>query len=112
MGTYCRFREFIMRIISRKTLINFCKKYPNSEQALKSWFDEVKNANWNSQNELKIHYKNASIITNKTVVFNIKGNHYRLVTDIEHKIGIIFIIWIGTHKEYDKINVKELKYDG
>ena len=99
-----------MRIISRTTLIRFWKKFPDAEQPLKSWFDEVRAAIWSSPNELKKQYRNASIITNKRVVFNIKGNSYRLIVDVEYKIGIVFIVWIGTHKEYDKINVKEISY--
>lgn len=99
-----------MRVILRKTLISFWKKYPDSKQSLKSWFDEVQNANWKTANELKMQYRNASIITKKRVVFNIKGNHYRLVIDIEYKLRIIFIVWIGTHKEYDKLNIKEINY--
>ena len=99
-----------MRIISRKTLISYWEKHPDSEQSLKSWFDEAQNAKWNSANELKQLYRNASIITKKRVVFNIKGNHYRLIVDIEYKLGIIFIVWIGTHKEYDKLNIKEIYY--
>jgi mRNA interferase HigB len=99
-----------LRVISRKTLISFWQKYPDSEQHLKSWFDEAQNATWSSANKLKELYRNASIISKKRVVFNIRGNHYRLVVDIEYKLGIIFIVWIGTHKEYDKINVKEINY--
>jgi len=99
-----------MRIISKKTLINFWKKHKEVEQALKSWHDEVLNASWTSPNELKKQYLNASIISNKRVVFNIKGNAYRLVVDIEYRIGIVFIVWIGTHKEYDKLNIRELQY--
>jgi len=59
---------------------------------------------------LKKQYRNASIITSKRVVFNIKGNSYRLVVDVEYKLGIVFIVWLGTHKEYDNINMKEIKY--
>ncbi|HED37075.1 MAG TPA: type II toxin-antitoxin system HigB family toxin [Ignavibacteria bacterium] len=99
-----------MRIISRKTLINFWEKHRETEQALKSWFDEVSNVIWTSPNKLKEQYRNASIITNKRVVFNINGNKYRLVVDVEYRIGIVFIVWIGTHKEYDKVNIKEIKY--
>ena len=99
-----------MRIIYRTTLVGFWKKFPDSEQPLKSWFDEVRIATWISPNDLKKRYRNASIITNKRVVFNIKGNSYRLIVDVEYKIGIIFIVWIGSHKEYDKINVKEISY--
>ncbi len=100
-----------MRIIARKTLIKFWEKYPDTEQPLKSWFDEISNTPWSSPNEVKSQYHNASIITKKRVVFNIKGNRYRLVVDIEYKIKIVFIVWIGTHKEYDKLNVKEIKYE-
>lgn len=99
-----------MRVIARNILISFWKKYPDVEQQLKSWYDEVLNAHWKSPNELKEQFRNASVITNKRIVFNIKGNSYRLIADIEYRIGIIFVIWIGTHNEYDKINVKEIKY--
>ena len=98
-----------MRIISRRTLTNYWERNPETEQALKSWFDEVSNALWTSPNELKEQYCNASIITSKRVVFNIKGNNYRLAVDIEYRIGIVFIVWIGTHKEYDKLNVRKIK---
>mgnify|MGYP002078129049 CR=1 FL=1 len=73
-------------------------------------FNEVRAAIWRSPNELKKQYRNASVITNKRVVFNIKGNLYRLIVDIEYRIGIVFIVWIGSHKEYDKVNVKEINY--
>jgi mRNA interferase HigB len=99
-----------MRIISRKALTEYWERNPETEHALKSWFDEVSNALWATPNKLKEQYCNASIITKKRVVFNIKGNEYRLVVDVEFRIGIVFIIWIGTHKEYDGINVKDIKY--
>jgi mRNA interferase HigB len=99
-----------MRIISRTTLVRFWKKFPDAEQPLKFWFDEVRIAIWTSRNGLKKQYRNASIITSKRVVFNIRGNSYRLVVDVEYKLGIVFIVWLGTHKEYDNINVKEIKY--
>jgi mRNA interferase HigB len=99
-----------MRIIARNTLIKFWEVHPDAEQPLKSWFDETQNAFWDTPNQLKKQFRNASIITKKRVVFNVKGNSYRLIVDIEYRIGIVFIIWIGTHKEYDNINVKEIKY--
>jgi len=100
-----------MRIIARRTLIEFWKRNPRSEQALKAWFDEVRNVSWKTLNDLKKQYRSASIISSKRVVFNIKGNDYRLVVDIEYKIGILFIVWLGTHKKYDKVNILELKYE-
>lgn len=60
---------------------------------------------------MKLKYKNASTISSKRVVFNIKGNEYRLIVDIEYKMKIVFVVWLGTHKEYDKINAKEVKYE-
>ncbi len=99
-----------MRIISRKTLIAYWEKHSDAEQPLRSWFDEALNATWSSANELKQQYRNASIITKKRVVFNIRGNHHRLVVDIEYKLGIVFIVWIGTHNDYDKLNIKEITY--
>lgn len=97
-----------MRIISRNTLIQYWEKFPDVEQPLKSWFEEVRIASGTSPNELKRQYRNASIISDKRVVFNFKGNSYRLIVDVEYKLGIVFIVWLGTHKEYDKINIKEI----
>lgn len=110
MGTFTIFESDLMRIIARNTLINYWRNYPEVEQPLKSWYDEVLNAKWKSPNELKKQFRNASVITNKRVVFNIKGNSYRLIADIDYRIGIVFIVWLGTHKKYDKINVREIKY--
>jgi len=64
-----------------------------------------------NSSELKAKYRNASILSSKRVVFNIKGNDYRLITDIEYSCKIVFIVWFGTHEEYDKINVKTIDYE-
>ena len=97
-----------MRIISVKTLRDFWIKYPDSEQPLKAWYSEVKKAIWNNPSEIKKHYRNASIIKDKRVVFNIKGNDYRLVVAIKYKFQIVYIRFIGTHNDYDKINAEEI----
>ncbi len=99
-----------MRIISKKLLKDFWKRYKDSEQHLKSWNYEVKNALWNNSSDLKRNFRNASVINNKRVVFNIKGNDYRLVVDIEYRLKIVFVIWIGTHSNYNKLNIEKLKY--
>jgi len=99
-----------MRVIKRETLRQFWKKHADAEQALKSWFAEAKRAKWKNTNAMKLDYPSASVITGKRTVFNIKGNTYRLVVDIEYKAGIIFIVWFGTHVEYDKINIKSISY--
>ncbi len=99
-----------MRIIAVGTLKVFINQYPQSEQALLAWFNETLKASWNSPNELKEQYKHASILDKKRVVFNIHGNTYRLIVDIEYRLKIVFIVWFGTHKEYDKINAKTISY--
>ena len=99
-----------MRIIAVSTLKAAIKKYPVAAQALLSWQEEAKKAEWGNPNELKQQYKSVSIISSKRVVFNIHGNSYRLLVDIEYRLKIIFIVWFGTHKEYDKINVKTISY--
>jgi mRNA interferase HigB len=100
-----------MRIIALKTLKLYWAEEPNSEQALKGWFAVVKKAQWRNHNDLKEQLGKASIINNKRVVFNIHGNKYRLIVDIEYKIQQIFIVWVGTHSEYDKINVEDVEFE-
>ena len=99
-----------MRIISIKTIKDFWEsgKYRDSEQSLKSWYHEVKKERWRSPNDIKLKYRSASILNNNRAVFNIKGNQYRLVVAINYHFRIIFIRFIGTHKEYDKIDAKTI----
>ncbi len=102
-----------MRIVKEKTLTDYCRLSKNKQAAesLKAWVYEVKFSIWNNANELKLKYSNASIISSKRVVFNIKGNNYRLIVDIEYKLKIVFIVWFGTHEEYDKIDAKTVSYE-
>ncbi|MEA5554791.1 type II toxin-antitoxin system HigB family toxin [Anabaena cylindrica UHCC 0172] len=93
-----------MRIIARSTLKEYWQKHPDTEKFLKAWFDDASCANWESPSDIKEIYANASIIANNRVVFNIKGNNYRLIVNIRYELGIIFIRFIGTHQEYDKID--------
>lgn len=102
-----------MRIIKEKTLSDYCilSKYKQAQESLKAWVYEIKFSSWDNANELKSKYMNASIISSKRVVFNIKGNDYRLIVDIEYKLRIVFIVWFGTHSEYDKIDAKTVSYE-
>jgi len=102
-----------MRIIKGKTLTEYCKlsKYKQAEESVKAWIYEVRFSTWENTNELKSKYRNASIISSKRVVFNIKGNDYRLIVDIEYKLKVVFIVWFGTHTEYDKIDAKTVSYE-
>jgi len=92
------------RIFAKSTLREFWKKYPDCEQHLKTWYDTAINSNWKSPNDVKLTYSNASILKNNRIVFNIKGNNYRLVTKFNFVKQWIFIRFIGTHLEYDKID--------
>ncbi len=96
----------IMRIISKRTLQIFWKEHASAEQPLKSWFDEASKADWSTPNERKLQFGNASIVSDKRVVFNIHGNAFRLVVDIEFRLHIIFVVWVGTHQEYDTLGRK------
>ena len=89
-------------------LFNYDRKSSNLEVPLRSWYHDAKSAEWRSSNELKKQYKNASIVGDGRVVFNIKGNDYRLVVAIDYEFKVIFIRFIGTHKQYDKIDVKTI----
>ncbi len=93
-----------MRIISKKTLREFWKIHADAEQPLRSWHTKVKLSEWRTSNDIKIDYRNASFIANNRVVFNIKGNTYRLVAAINYDFGIIYIRFVGSHEDYDKID--------
>ncbi len=102
-----------MRIIAFRTLRGFFEipKFADSESSLCSWYHDVKSADWRNSNELKKQYKNASIIGEERVVFNIKGNSYRLVIAIDYEFQVVFIRFIGTHKDYNKVDVKQFDYE-
>ena len=99
-----------MRIFSRRTLRAFWEHpfYMDSEQPLKSWYDEARKATWKTPNEIKSYYANASILKDGRVVFNIHGNRYRLIVKINYDFGVIYIRFVGTHEAYDKINANEV----
>lgn len=99
-----------MRIIAKKTLVNFYTKHSSAKTSLEAWYNEVVEQVWDMPSDVVKLYAAADVITGKRFVFNIKGNTYRLIADIEFKLKIVFIVWIGTHAEYDKIKVEEVKY--
>ncbi len=99
-----------MRVVAIKTLKSYWEKELLAEHPLKAWFAEAEKAVWLSPNELKQQYRSASIVTNKRVVFNIHGNRYRLLVDIEYRLQTVFIVWVDTHQEYDKIDAKTIRY--
>lgn len=107
-----------MRIIARRTLREFVearrgyKDHAALKAALDAWFDEVKKARWSSAADINRSYATASIISADRVVFNVKGNGYRLVVAVDFEKSIVWIKWIGTHRDYDKIDVREVRHGG
>lgn len=97
-----------MRIIAIKKLKEFWLKHPDSEQPLRAWYKEAEVANWVKPNDIKKYYRTASILSSNRVVFNIKGNDYRLITTINYDYKVVYIRFIGTHKEYDRINAEDI----
>lgn len=99
-----------MRIIATSTLKDYMSHYTEAESALRSWLQEVERANWENPRELKQQFRHASVVTGKRIVFNICGNKYRLIVDIEFRLQIIFIVWFGAHDAYDNVDTKKVRY--
>ena len=105
-----------MRIIARRTLREFVaarrrqKDHAALKAALDAWFDETRKARWASAADVKRHYATASIVTAERIVFNIKGNDYRLVVAVDFEKSIVWIKWIGTHRDYDNIDVRKVQH--
>jgi mRNA interferase HigB len=95
-----------VRVISRKTIREFWEKHSDAEQPLQTWYHDVKHSIWRSPADIKAVYRNASFLGHNRVVFNIKGNKYRLVVAVQYDFGIVFIRFIGTHKDYDAIDAE------
>ncbi len=96
-----------MRVIARRTLREFWESsaaYADAEGPLKAWFSEAEHADWGMPADVKTHYRNASILRENRVVFNIGGNKYRLVVRINYAARIVFIRFVGTHEDYDRID--------
>jgi len=95
-----------VRIIARRTLREFWERHPNAEQPLKAWYAEARRAVWARPQQIKDRYRRASFVGNNRVVFNIGGNEYRLVVHVNYPYAIVYIRFVGTHAEYDKIDVE------
>ncbi len=96
------------RVFSKSTLREFWEQYPDTEQYLKTWYNTVTNSNWHSPNDVKNTYSNASILKENRIVFNIKGNDYRLIAKLNYEKKWLFVRYIGSHIEYDKINADNI----
>jgi len=96
------------RIFAKKTLREFWEKHAETEQYLETWYDTAKNNDWKSPNDVKNTYASASVLKNGRIVFNIKGNDYRLVTKFNFEKGWVFIRFVGSHTEYDRIDANNV----
>ena len=97
-----------MRIIAKKRLREFWTQYPDAEQPLLAWYREVEGEDWDTPAKVKAKYRNASIVGDNRVVFSIKGNDYRLVVKINYPYRTVYVRFVGTHAQYDAINVEKV----
>ncbi len=97
-----------MRIIAKTALRNFWARYPDAEQPLRSWHGEVKRATWRTPADVKAKYRSASVLRGGRVVFNVGGNKYRLVVKINYSFQVVYVQFIGIHREYDRINAETI----
>jgi mRNA interferase HigB len=100
-----------MRVIAVSTLRAFWDRHPDAEQPLKAWHEEAIKASWTQPADIKSQFRSASVLKNRRVVFNIKGNEYRLIVAIAYNLQIVYVKFVGTHKEYDAINAKTIDHD-
>jgi mRNA interferase HigB len=99
-----------MVVISKAVLKEFAGKYPDVEAALAKWYNETKAADWRNFSDLKKTFNSADAVANDRYIFDIKGNQYRLVALIIFTVRTVFILFVGTHKEYDKVDASEIQY--
>lgn len=93
-----------MRVIAKKTLRDFWSLYPEGKVSLQEWYAEAESAKWDSPSFIKLRYRSASFLKGNRVVFNICGNKFRLVAKVNYAYGVVYIRFIGTHNDYDRIN--------
>lgn len=100
-----------MNIIVRRAILYYIDKYPQAKTPLLAWYNEFLKQSFSNFNELKSVHGNASIVAKNRVIFNIKGNYFRLIVSVNFKQKAAYIIWFGTHKDYDKINAETIEFN-
>jgi mRNA interferase HigB len=95
-----------VHVVARRTLKEFYEKHKDAQGSLEAWYYELKHAEWKSPADIKKHYRSASVLRDSRIVFNTSGNKYRLVVKVNYPTQTVFIRFIGTHKEYDRINAE------
>jgi mRNA interferase HigB len=95
-----------MRVIALKALREFWERHPDARQPLQAWYHDAERSTWKSPADIKATYRNASIVGRNRAVFNIKGNRYRLVVAVHYRFGIVYIRFVGSHRDYDTVDVE------
>lgn len=98
-----------MHLVSLPPLLNFVGKHPDAKQVILAWCDEVKKARWRQPADIKAQYASASILKNRRVVFNLKGNEYRLIVAVACNVGFVYVKFIGTHAQYDAVDANSIE---
>jgi mRNA interferase HigB len=101
----------VMRIVAKKNILSFIERHAQARQSLLAWHAEASQANWKTPQDIKDQYASASFIGKNRVVFNIKGNDFRLIVAIAYRIGVIYVKFVGTHAEYDKIDAETVELE-
>lgn len=100
-----------MRIVAKRTLLNFIAQHAQAEQALLAWHAEAAKANWKTPQNIKDQYASVSFIGRNHVAFNIKGNDFRLIVAVAYQIGVVYVKFVGTHAEYDKVDATTVEME-
>lgn len=100
-----------MRVIAKKHLTTYWEKHRDAEQPLRAWYDEAIKAEWKTPQDIKNQYASASFLPNNRVVFNIKGNDHRLIVAVAYRLGVLYIKFVGTHKDYDRIDATTVEME-
>ena len=91
-----------MKIVGREALVRFCQAHPDCRPWVSTWLAFANGATWNTPQDIKRRYSTASFLAKNVVIFNVRGNTYRMVTTVAYRVGVVVVDWIGTHVEYDK----------
>ena len=91
-----------MRVVKRAVLFALCEKHADSRDWIENWLNDVEASNWRTPQDVKSRYPAASFLANNLVIFNVRGNRYRLETQVAYQNGVVLVIWAGTHAEYTK----------
>lgn len=100
-----------MRIVAKRNLLAFCERHSAARQSVLAWYEEAMRAVWHSPQNVKRRYPSASFVGKNRVVFNLKGNDYRLIVAIAYKLGVVYVKFIGTHREYDRIDAATVELE-